>query len=88
MHPPSTRREFVRDMGLGAASLPFFLNLPSLARSAAPAVKSGKQRLVVLFSPNGVVPGAFWPAEQGEKFTLPESLKPLAPFKSKTDTSR
>jgi hypothetical protein len=84
MHLPSTRREFVRDLGLGAASLPFLLNLPSLGRSAAPAVNARKQRLVVLFSPNGVVPKAFWPGEQGEKFTLPEILEPLEPFKSRT----
>ena len=38
----------------------------------------------MLFSPNGVVPKTFWPADQGEKFTLPESLTPMEPFKSKT----
>ena len=37
-----------------------------------------------MFSPNGVVPGAFWPAEEGATFTLPESLKPLEPFKKQT----
>jgi hypothetical protein len=77
----STRREFVRDLGLGAAALPFLMNLPGLAGASA---KQRKQRLVVMFSPNGVVPKAFWPADQGEKFTLPESLEPLAPFQSKT----
>ena len=77
---PRTRREFVRDLGLSAASLPFVLNLPGLgfANSARP-----KQRLVVLFSPNGVVPDAFWPDEEGSKFTLKEILKPLAPFQDK-----
>jgi hypothetical protein len=79
--PPSSRREFIRDLGLGTASLPFILNLPSLAFANQ---KWPKQRLVVLFSPNGVVPRTFWPGEKGEKFTLPESLKPLEPFKSKT----
>jgi hypothetical protein len=77
----STRREFIRDLGLGAAALPFILNLPSLGF----ANQAGrKQRLVVLFSPNGVVPKAFWPAEAGDKFTLPEILKPLEPFQNKT----
>jgi hypothetical protein len=76
-----TRREFVRDLGLGAAALPFILNLPSLGFANQ---KRRKQRLVVLFSPNGVVPKAFWPAEEGAKFTLPESLKPLEPFKAQT----
>jgi hypothetical protein len=77
----STRREFIRDLGLGAASLPFILNLPSLSFANQ---AQRKQRLVVLFSPNGVVPKTFWPDEQGEKFSLKESLKPLEPFKSKT----
>jgi hypothetical protein len=75
------RREFVRDLGLGAASLPFILNLPSLGFANQ---GRRKQRLVVIFSPNGVIPPAFWPDEEGEKFTLKESLKPLEPFKDRT----
>src|SRR5262245_14790276 len=73
-----SRREFVRDLGLGAAALPFVLNLPSLGFANQ---AKRKQRLVVMFSPNGVVPPAFWPDEEGAKFTLKESLKPLEPFK-------
>ena len=46
-----TRREFIRDLGLGAASLPFILNLPSLGFANQ---AKRKQRLVVIFSPNGV----------------------------------
>ena len=37
-----------------------------------------------MFSPNGVVPKAFWPDEEGEEFTLKESLKPLEPFQDRT----
>jgi hypothetical protein len=77
----STRRDFVRDLGLGAASLPFLLNLPSLGFANQ---ARRKQRLVVVFSPNGIVPDQFWPDEEGDKFTLKEILKPLAPFQSKT----
>ena len=51
-------REFVRDLGLGTASLPFIVNLPSLGFANQ---ARRKQRLVVMFSPNGVIPGAFWP---------------------------
>src|SRR6266700_792611 len=76
-----TRREFVRDLGLGAAALPFILNLPSLGFANQ---ARRKQRLGAMFSPNGVVPKAFWPAEEGEKVTLPESLKPLEPYQAKT----
>ena len=76
-----TRREFLRDLGLQGAALPFLLNLPGLAFANQAA---RKQRLVVMFSPNGVIPGAFWPDEVGDKFTLKESLTPLEPFKDKT----
>jgi hypothetical protein len=82
----STRREFLRDLGLGTASLPFLMNLPSLAFANQ---KQRKQRLVIVYHPNGVVPKTFWPAlgdrpaPAGEKLVLTDTLKPLAPFKSK-----
>jgi hypothetical protein len=74
------RREFLRDLGLSAAALPFVLNLPSLG-FANQTVR--KQRLVIMFSPNGVVPKTFWPDEEGSEFTLKESLTPLEPFKDR-----
>ena len=74
------RRDFLRNLGLGAGALPF-LNLPSL--QAAPGKAPRKQRLVVMFSPDGVVPWNFWPDQEGETFTLKESLTPLAPFQKK-----
>ena len=49
----TTRREFLRDLGIGAAALPFLLNLPSLGFANQAA---RKKRLVVMFSPNGVDP--------------------------------
>jgi hypothetical protein len=76
-----TRREFIRDLGVGAAAIPFLLNLPSLGFANQ---QKRKQRLVIIFSPNGIVPNTFWPTEEGEKFTLKESLSPLEPFKDKT----
>lgn len=76
----SSRREFLRDLGLSAAALPFVLNLPSLGFANQQA---RKQRLVVMFSPNGVVPKTFWPDEEGAEFKLKESLSPLEPFKDR-----
>jgi hypothetical protein len=76
-----SRREFLRTLGIGSASLPFILNLPSLAFANQ---AKRKQRMVIMFSPNGVVPTTFWPDEEGEKFTLKESLKPLEPFQDRT----
>ncbi|HEV3255647.1 MAG TPA: DUF1552 domain-containing protein [Gemmataceae bacterium] len=81
MTPNSTRREFIRELGIGAAALPFVLNLPSLGFANQ---LRRKQRLVVMFSPNGVVPSAFWPDKAGKLTTLKESLKPLEPFKNRT----
>jgi hypothetical protein len=82
MNDSQNRREFLRDLGVGAAAAPFVLGLPGLARAGAPRRK--KQRLVVMFSPNGVVPSTFWPDEEGDRFTLKESLSPLAPLQSRT----
>src|SRR5262245_62946055 len=76
----SSRREFLRHLGIGAAAVPFVLNLPSLGFAKS---VSRRQRLIIMFSPNGVIPKEFWPDEEGEKFTLKESLKPLEPFQSR-----
>jgi hypothetical protein len=76
-----TRREFLRDLGIGVASLPFILNLPSLGFAN---LGQRKQRLVVLFSPNGVVPSTYWPDTEGKLTTFKETLKPLDGFKDRT----
>lgn len=81
MSRPKHRREFLRDLGLRAASIPFFLNLPSLGFANQTA---RKQRLIVVFSPDGIVPKTFWPDEEGSEFTLKESLTPLEPLKDRT----
>jgi hypothetical protein len=75
------RREFLRTLGIGAAAVPFVLNLPSLGFANQ---TRRKQRLVIMFSPDGVVPGTFWPDEEGDDFTLKESLSPLEPFQDRT----
>src|SRR5437764_14372192 len=74
------RREFIKQMGLSAASLPFLIGLPSLGL-ASPA--RPRQRLVILFSPNGTIPPAFWPEETGTDFKLKEIMAPLEPFKQR-----
>lgn len=76
----TSRREFIRDMGIGAATLPFIANLPSLGFANQ---AQRKKRLVIMFSPNGVVPSTFWPDETGKNFKLKESLSPLAPFQNR-----
>jgi hypothetical protein len=68
------RRRFLRDLGLGAASLPFISGLPSLNASKTMTGEAPK-RLVVMFSPNGTLPDEFWPDEYGDD--VPLQLKPI-----------
>ena len=81
MRYSKTRREFIKDLGLCASVLPFVGNLSSLELKGKP---QRKQRLIILFSPDGVVPSTFWPDTLGSNFELKESLKPLEPFKDRT----
>jgi hypothetical protein len=68
-------------LGVGAAALPFVCNLPSLGFAGS---ARRKQRLVLIFSPDGIVPKTFWPDEEGTEFAFKEILSPLEPFKDRT----
>src|SRR5947199_1251185 len=74
------RREFLKTLGLSTASLPFLLGLPSLGL-ASPA--RPRQRLIIMFSPNGTIPSSFWTEESCTDFKLKESMAPLEPFKER-----
>lgn len=75
------RRRFLRNLGLSAAALPFLPAMPSLAAEGAKM-----QRIIFMFSPNGVVMPDFWPDEVGGQFTLKRILAPLEPFKNRMMT--
>lgn len=79
----TTRRQFLRSLGLTAAALPFLPALPSLAQGTAGAKT---QRIIFLFTPNGTIPPEFWPDETGPDFKLKRILSPLEPFKSRLMT--
>jgi hypothetical protein len=66
---------------LGAAALPFVLNLPSLGFANQ---GRRKQRLVVIFSPNGVIAPTFFPDQEGALSKFKETLTPLEPFRDRT----
>jgi hypothetical protein len=68
------RRQFIKQLGLSAASLPFLVGLPSLGL-ASPA--RPRQRLIVVFTPNGTIQPDFWPDETGRRFALKEIMTPL-----------
>lgn len=74
-----SRRKFLRDVGVSSALLPFVMNLPSFGKSRSIA----PQRLVILFSPNGIVPWEFWPEEAGPLNQLKTILSPLEEFKDR-----
>ncbi|MFM7076101.1 MAG: DUF1552 domain-containing protein [Planctomycetaceae bacterium] len=84
-----TRRAMLERLAAGTALSPFLANLPSLARGAS---AGPRQRLVIVFTPDGTVRENFWPTSAGS-FTAPEGglpqaelrpiLEPLAPFKDR-----
>jgi len=75
------RRQFLRQFGVSAASLPFLAGLPSLIGAPMP---QRRQRVIIMFSPNGTVPTEFWPDQIGENFEFKSVLQPLQPFKDRT----
>lgn len=81
----TSRREFLRHAGVSAAAANLACYLPSLGRAdviASPAT----QRLIFVFSPNGVIPKHFWPDTVGEGFELKRILEPLCEFKDRMMT--
>ena len=59
-----TRRDILKSLGISPTALPFLSNLSSMAADASGAQET-KQRLVIVFTPDGVVKENFWPRSQG-----------------------
>ena len=74
------RRQFLRNLGVSAAALPFLAGLPSLTGAPLP---QRRQRLIIMFSPNGTLPDEFWPDAAGE-LNFKSILEPLAAFRDRT----
>lgn len=72
------RRQLLRHLGISTAALPFVNGLPSLTGAPLP---QRRQRLIIVFTPNGTVQKDFWPDQTGTNFELKPILQPLAPFK-------
>src|SRR5215210_7869548 len=75
------RRQFLRHLGVSAAAMPFLAGLPSLTGAPLP---QKRQRLVIMFSPNGTLPNEFWPDQTEEGLSFKSILQPLEPFKERT----
>ncbi len=74
------RRQFLRQLGVSAATLPFLSGLPSLTGAPLP---QKRQRVIIMFSPNGTLPDEFWP-DAGDALNFKSILQPLEPFKDRT----
>ena len=85
MSPKNSRRDFIRNLGISGAAANLVLALPSLGWEVD---GQKKQRVIFVFSPNGVIPKHFWPDEEGETFELKRILEPLAPYKDQLLTLR
>jgi hypothetical protein len=75
------RRTFLRGAGTLLA-LPWLDAMIPRTASASAAAARPPVRMAILFSPNGVIPDAWTPAEIGSNYTLSTTLAPLAPVKS------
>ena len=71
------RRQFIQDMGFSAASLPLLMGLPAFSGASEVTVK---QRMIVVFNPNGTIPNDFWPNEVGADFKLKRIMESLQPY--------
>ena len=79
---PMNRRTVLKQLGLSSLSLPILSQSPTLFADTNSKVPP-KQRLVVMFSPNGTISEEFWPERIGKDFDHKRILKPLEPFHDK-----
>ncbi len=85
MSRTQARRQFLRDLGISSAALPFLVGLPSWSWGQAPGA-ARRQRLVIFFSPNGTLPEEFWPKSYGvdQPLELSPMLSALQPYSQQT----
>lgn len=76
-----SRRQLLQ-LGASAAGV---LGLPLLRPESAAASSGAVQRLIIVFTPNGTVPAAFWPTAGTKEtdFTLGSIAEPLSAFRDR-----
>jgi hypothetical protein len=76
----TSRRQLLKALGVSVAAAPF---IPTLDGWAAPGATPPK-RLLLLFSPHGVIPENYWPTGADTNFAFPAGsiLEPFAPHKN------
>lgn len=77
------RRDFLRELGISAGTLPFLTGLSSLWGEETATSAQPRKRLIVFFSPNGTLPDQFWPDQFGpdHELKLKPMLASLEPFR-------
>jgi hypothetical protein len=76
-----TRRQFLRDLGIGAGVGLGAASLPLLRSGTSKAAGEFPQRFVVFFTPNGTIRENWTPSGGETDFTLSTILEPLAAFR-------
>src|SRR5262249_52639024 len=81
-----SRRHFLRGLGVCLA-LPAFesvvpLRLMASEKALATTATGAPLRAAFLYFPNGAIPSAWWPANEGADFALSETLAPLEASKA------
>ena len=79
---PHGRREFLRNLGIGAGVGLGAMSLPFLRAGSSSAADGFPQRFVVFFSPNGSIRENWRPSGGETDFTLSTILEPLAPHRN------
>ena len=77
----NSRRRFLQTLGCTGMALPFVSNLPSIAAAPRAGSEKKRQRLVIMFTPNGTVKKNFWPDTEGADFEFKEILQPLEAYR-------
>lgn len=82
-HKHVDRREFVRGAGAFALAFPGLSQWTGLNWMMPQPNLIQAKRLVIVFSPNGMVKEGFWPEKEGPDYEMTEVLKPLDSFREK-----
>ena len=80
---PILRRDFLINSAGALLMTPGLRGLP-WAMPGDARQTNVKKRLIIMFSPNGMVAQGFWPTTESPEFEMEQVLKPLEPFRERT----
>ncbi len=80
---PILRRDFLVNSAGALLMTPGLRGLP-WAMPGDARQTNVKKRLIIMFSPNGMVAQGFWPTTESPEFEMDQVLKPLEPFRKQT----